>query len=71
QPWCPFCQEDSSVVMCLHCSCTACHGKHDPDSVLLCDGCDGECHMACLNPPLLSVPEGEWYCSRCTMRGAD
>jgi hypothetical protein len=44
-----------------------CHGKHEPDSVLLCDtdGCDGECHMACCNPPLTAVPDGLWFCSRC------
>jgi hypothetical protein len=44
-----------------------CHGKHEPDSVLLCDtdGCDGECHMSCCNPPLTAVPDGLWFCSRC------
>ena len=59
------------MVFCLHCSCTICHGKHDPDNVLLCDtkSCDGESHLGCLSPPLLAVPEGKWHCSRCRARG--
>ena len=27
--------------------------------------CANEIHMACLNPPLLVVPEGNWYCPEC------
>lgn len=33
--------------------------------MLLCDGCDDGYHMKCLNPPLLSVPSGAWFCPRC------
>ncbi|CAM9422466.1 unnamed protein product [Chrysoparadoxa australica] len=69
KPWCVYCQDDPSVVRCLFCACKACHGKQDPDSVLLCDGCDGEYHMYCLRPPLASVPRGEWYCSECKAKG--
>eukprot|EP00977_Amphora_coffeiformis_P000203 scaffold57_cov168-Amphora_coffeaeformis.AAC.3 len=25
-------------------------------------GCDAESHIYCLNPPLLAVPEGDWFC---------
>ena len=34
--------------------------------VLLCDSCDAEYHTRCLDPPLSSEPEGEWFCPKCT-----
>jgi len=34
--------------------------------VLLCDCCDAEYHTKCLDPPLTSEPEGEWFCPKCT-----
>ena len=33
--------------------------------MLLCDGCDDEYHLYCLEPPLLQLPEGCWYCPSC------
>jgi hypothetical protein len=33
--------------------------------VLLCDSCDAEYHIKCLDPPLLAEPEGEWFCPKC------
>jgi len=33
--------------------------------MLLCDHCQRECHMACLIPPLLTLPSGNWICPRC------
>ncbi|KAL8157111.1 methyl-CpG-binding domain-containing protein 9-like isoform X2 [Apium graveolens] len=41
--------------------------KHDV-SVLLCDTCDSEYHTYCLNPPLVRIPEGNWYCPSCIAR---
>ena len=35
------------------------------NEMLLCDGCDEGYHMLCLEPPLGTVPEGEWYCDTC------
>lgn len=35
------------------------------EPMLLCEQCDRAFHLACLNPPLLEVPKGEWLCSRC------
>eukprot|EP00546_Thalassionema_frauenfeldii_P002026 CAMPEP_0178935980 /NCGR_PEP_ID=MMETSP0786-20121207/24878_1 /TAXON_ID=186022 /ORGANISM="Thalassionema frauenfeldii, Strain CCMP 1798" /LENGTH=263 /DNA_ID=CAMNT_0020614251 /DNA_START=917 /DNA_END=1705 /DNA_ORIENTATION=+ len=37
-------------------------------SLLICDGCEKEFHMACLTPPLTDVPEGSWYCDACVDR---
>jgi len=51
---------------------TACYicGKSDrQDVILLCDGCENECHMDCLVPPLTVVPEGDWFCPDCLKEG--
>ena len=33
--------------------------------LLCCDRCEGTYHLACLNPPLTSVPTVEWFCPVC------
>ncbi|KAK1942651.1 Histone-lysine N-methyltransferase SETD1B-A [Phytophthora citrophthora] len=35
-------------------------------TVLLCDGCDHEFDPMALNPPLLEIPKGEWFCPACS-----
>ncbi|XP_068641626.1 methyl-CpG-binding domain-containing protein 9-like [Aristolochia californica] len=47
--------------------CKVCGIDKDDDSVLLCDTCDSEYHTYCLNPPLMRIPEGNWYCPSCVM----
>lgn len=45
-----------------------CVDPHPSDSeatVLLCDGCEGNFNVSRLNPPLLDIPKGDWYCPRC------
>jgi PHD-finger len=37
-------------------------------SLLICDECEGEYHIACVNPPLASVPDGRWECDECVDR---
>ncbi|KAF8991061.1 regulator of chromosome condensation 1/beta-lactamase-inhibitor protein II [Cyathus striatus] len=44
-------------------ACAKC-GKDDGDP-LACDKCDAPWHLQCLDPPLPSVPEGEWFCPYC------
>ncbi|XP_016305572.1 remodeling and spacing factor 1-like [Sinocyclocheilus anshuiensis] len=34
-------------------------------SILLCDMCDSGYHTACLRPPLMIIPDGEWFCPPC------
>ncbi|CDQ86464.1 unnamed protein product [Oncorhynchus mykiss] len=36
--------------------------------ILLCDSCDSGYHTACLRPPLMVIPEGEWFCPPCQHR---
>ncbi|BEJ14724.1 hypothetical protein CspHIS471_0404910 [Cutaneotrichosporon sp. HIS471] len=45
-------------------------GNHAP-KILLCDGCDRGFHTYCLDPPLASVPENEWYCTACLLGNGD
>ncbi|KAJ8798330.1 hypothetical protein J1605_001455 [Eschrichtius robustus] len=33
--------------------------------ILLCDSCDSGYHTACLRPPLMIIPDGEWFCPPC------
>eukprot|EP00187_Rhodella_violacea_P016544 CAMPEP_0184734334 /NCGR_PEP_ID=MMETSP0314-20130426/60189_1 /TAXON_ID=38298 /ORGANISM="Rhodella maculata, Strain CCMP 736" /LENGTH=233 /DNA_ID=CAMNT_0027201267 /DNA_START=8 /DNA_END=706 /DNA_ORIENTATION=+ len=47
-------------------NCRICLGTREGDCILLCDDCDRGFHIFCLNPPLSSIPEGEWLCSKCT-----
>mmetsp|Transcript_41130 Transcript_41130/g.80683 ORF Transcript_41130/g.80683 Transcript_41130/m.80683 type:complete len:1690 (-) Transcript_41130:48-5117(-) len=46
-------------------TCTACGSGSDPHQILLCDRCPKEYHMKCLPQPLLSPPEGDWFCPSC------
>lgn len=42
------------------------HHSSDKDSlILICDGCEGKYNMSRLEPPLLSVPKGDWFCKYC------
>lgn len=45
--------------------CRICRRKGGDEYMLLCDGCDHGYHMFCLRPPLVDVPEGDWFCYDC------
>ena len=45
-----------------------CGTGEDPATILLCDGCEGECHMRCATPRLTAAPHGDWFCRRCCAR---
>lgn len=45
--------------------CRYCDESNDPEWILLCDMCDDGYHIACCNPPLMLVPDGDWYCPPC------
>ncbi|VEU24261.1 DEKNAAC105584 [Brettanomyces naardenensis] len=46
-------------------SCVICHLNDDPSRTLICDGCERNFHMSCLDPPLRSIPKNEWFCDDC------
>ncbi|CAB9519085.1 specific demethylase 5C [Seminavis robusta] len=45
--------------------CVEHHASDEDSTVLLCDGCEGNFNITRLDPPLKSVPKGDWYCPRC------
>ncbi|XP_018425190.1 PREDICTED: remodeling and spacing factor 1 [Nanorana parkeri] len=45
--------------------CKKCGLPNHPELILLCDSCDSGYHTACLRPPLLLIPDGEWFCPPC------
>ena len=44
--------------------CKVCHRDDDHSNLLLCEACNDEYHTYCLNPPLQSVPEGDFFCGK-------
>ncbi|KAM3318533.1 hypothetical protein ACQJBY_035975 [Aegilops geniculata] len=48
--------------------CKVCGIDRDDHVVLLCDDCDSEYHIYCLNPPLAGIPEGDWFCPSCMLK---
>ena len=46
--------------------CQACGFPDDGENIIRCDGCDKGWHLYCLDPPLLSVPQGDWFCDQCS-----
>jgi hypothetical protein len=45
--------------------CLVCSSTENPDSILICDGCESEYHLQCLQPALTAVPTGDWFCATC------
>ncbi|KAL7466087.1 hypothetical protein ACHAXS_006384 [Conticribra weissflogii] len=65
-------EEDSSDPYISKSSCCkTCRSGFKGDQMLLCDGCDELFHFKCLDPPLDSVPEGDWFCSNCESYDSD
>jgi hypothetical protein len=53
-------EEGEQIDICLVCSCSTagCDG-----AVLICEGCEGEAHLACTGEQ--EVPSGDWFCHAC------
>ncbi|KIP08343.1 hypothetical protein PHLGIDRAFT_35021 [Phlebiopsis gigantea 11061_1 CR5-6] len=45
--------------------CEVCRKKDRGEEMLLCDGCDCGFHTFCLDPPLVTIPKGQWFCHIC------
>lgn len=62
---CSYCMDEPDKD-CKECGCRICSGKEDEHNLLLCDECNFAFHLRCLNPPLTSIPEEDyWYCPEC------
>jgi len=59
-------QESETTVFIKTEGCQACGHDNDYHLMILCDECDSEYHIHCLDPPLDSVPSGSWYCAMCS-----
>ena len=55
----PVDQEDGHFVYCIMCGLSG--------DLLCCDGCPNVVHSRCVG--LAEVPEGEWYCEECVIKG--
>ena len=62
-------EEDSGIPILLDTFCRSCGSQENPESMLICDHCSEGYHMECLDPPLNSIPEGNWYCIACDALG--
>jgi len=47
-------QEDDCCAIC-----------RDGGDLIICEGCESSFHLSCLSPPLLKVPDCDWYCDEC------
>ncbi|XP_025190773.1 remodeling and spacing factor 1 [Melanaphis sacchari] len=45
--------------------CQKCNKSDQPEWILLCDTCNQGWHASCLRPPLMVIPDGDWYCPPC------
>merc|ERR1712029_823056 len=52
--------EEDVTFACKKCGCA-----DHPEWILLCDACDDGWHASCLRPPLMVIPEGDWFCPDC------
>ena len=46
-------------------SCVMCGSGELEEELLICEECDVSYHLNCLDPPLPSIPPGEWNCPTC------
>ena len=42
--------------------CLICLRDDDHNNLMLCEGCNDEYHIYCLDPPLAAVPHDDWFC---------
>ena len=48
-----------------HDTCHVCSTAFQSELLLSCTGCANRFHRQCLNLPLQTRPEGDWFCSEC------
>ena len=46
-------------------TCAICARDEAAGTILLCEQCNGEYHMGCLDPPCAVIPDGDWLCPSC------
>jgi len=56
-----LCCQQTELIVREDC-CTVCHRSGE---LLMCDVCSLVYHLQCLDPPLVTVPQGFWSCLKC------
>uniref|UniRef100_A0A5K3EX38 MBD domain-containing protein n=1 Tax=Mesocestoides corti TaxID=53468 RepID=A0A5K3EX38_MESCO len=56
---------DKSIMKVL---CQICRRDKNEARLLLCDGCDHGYHTYCFRPPMVSIPDGDWFCYDCVSK---
>ncbi|KAK4701353.1 hypothetical protein P7C70_g4879, partial [Phenoliferia sp. Uapishka_3] len=46
--------------------CQICGEVDGPEDSLECEMCEQAYHGACLSPPVVGLPDGEWFCPKCS-----
>ncbi|KAJ3162468.1 hypothetical protein HDU86_004950 [Geranomyces michiganensis] len=49
--------------------CEICAGGENDEQMLLCDGCNRGYHLYCFDPPMVAIPNTDWFCPDC-LRGS-
>jgi hypothetical protein len=70
EPPCKRCK-GNDAKKCKECGCTQCGGKDRPEVQLFCEQCQFVTHMDCLEPPLETIPDDDWYCPDCFNDGTE
>ena len=50
---------------CKECGCKECGGKTPEDRLIFCEECQYFFHFDCLEEPIETLPEDDWYCPEC------
>ena len=49
--------------------CNGVDGSHKRNKILLCDHCNDGWHQLCLQPPVITIKRGNWFCPDCEAAG--
>ncbi|CAG5896719.1 unnamed protein product [Menidia menidia] len=60
-----FHHQGETTTSTTHCNDDECAVCKDGGELICCDGCPRAFHLACLEPPLTSIPSGPWQCEWC------
>ncbi|XP_028283825.1 autoimmune regulator [Parambassis ranga] len=60
-----FHHKGETTTSMMHCNDDECAICKDGGELICCDGCPRAFHLACLKPPLTSIPGGTWLCEWC------
>ncbi|XP_069543664.1 autoimmune regulator [Brachyistius frenatus] len=60
-----FHHQGETATSMIHYNDDECAVCKDGGELICCDGCPQAFHLACLDPPLISIPSGSWQCQWC------